>query len=108
MKTWVEPFQAIWDDMKMYEIRYDDRGFDLDNILHLWEWDKHEEVYTGRRVVARVTHISRSPDWGLPSSMVVMSLKILAKFESPPRIFRTGIPDMTDRGWSSVRSALGV
>lgn len=42
LKTWPEPFEAIWRGDKRYEIRKDDRGFGVRDQLNLREFVPHE------------------------------------------------------------------
>lgn len=79
LKTWPEPFEALWCGLKTHEVRQDDRGFDVGDCLVLREWRPDTELYSGRLVRAEVTYISRGPDWGLPSGMVVMSIRELSR-----------------------------
>jgi hypothetical protein len=53
----------------------DDRRFDVADVLHLREWDPSSKEYTVRDAWAFVTYLSRGPDWGIPSRMVVMSVR---------------------------------
>jgi len=88
LKCWPEPFEAARKGVKRYEVRVDDgRGFAVGDFLKLLEWDPlyegppqyvdHDPKYTGRMLEVFVTHLSRGPEWGLPSGMVVMSIEEL-------------------------------
>ena len=79
LKTWPEPFQAIVDGHKNFEIRQDDRGgFGEGDYLKLEEYvppskgDRGVGQYTGRWLLRVVTYIAKG--WGLPDGMVVMAL----------------------------------
>lgn len=88
LKCWPELFQAILDGRKRYEIRVNDRGYAVGDVLHLreWaysEWSKRpdgmpyrsvEEHYTGREYRVRVLYMTPGGAWGLPSNLCVMSI----------------------------------
>lgn len=89
LKCWPEPFQAILDGRKRYEIRVDDRGFAVGDELWLKEWhpgsgslwvdfSPESKViaphYTGRDLRVRVLYLTPGGAWGLPSNMCVMSI----------------------------------
>ena len=80
LKTWPDPFAALWDGQKRYEIRRDDRGFAVGDLLNLREWRPNDETYTGRVASCAVTYLSRGPDWGLPAGLVVMSITHIVRF----------------------------
>jgi hypothetical protein len=84
MKCWPEPFAATMAGIKNYEFRKDDRlnGYQIGDILVLREWQPPAQDepwdyagYTGRRIQATVTYISRGPDFGIPEGYCVMGLK---------------------------------
>jgi hypothetical protein len=91
LKTWPEPFQAILDGRKRHEIRVDDRGFAVGDVLNLKEWDPSPVMctvtpystvpterpagYTGREVNVRVTYLTPGGKWGLPEGLCVMSIE---------------------------------
>lgn len=103
LKTWPAAFALVWSGDKPYEVRKDDRGFEVGHGLELVEFEPHEicrgsgayegpagvdvecggcapphGVYTGRVVLAEVT--SRSADaWGLPPGLCVLGFKIVAR-----------------------------
>lgn len=77
LKTWPEPFAAVVQGFKGFEVRKDDRGFAVGDMLKLREWDPSPAPWgprghTGKWIRCTVTYIARG--WGLPSDMVVMSL----------------------------------
>ena len=78
LKCWPEPFTAVMAGLKRYEIRVDDRGYMVGDVLHLREWDPSGTigggVLTGRELKATVTYITPGGRWGLPPTMCVMSI----------------------------------
>lgn len=84
LKTWPEPFTAIVEGRKSFEIRQDDRGFAVGDILCLKEWDPAPRPgengklvrahFTGREVRVRVTYMIPGGAWGLPRGVCVMSI----------------------------------
>lgn len=84
LKTWPEPFEALWWRRKTHEVRQDDRGFEVGDVLRLREWEPNDESYSGRMVRVEVTYISRGPDWGIPAGMVVMSIREVGRTVGGP------------------------
>lgn len=78
LKCWPEPFNAILRGEKRYEVRKDDRGFEVGDRLRLRAWDPSTGAYLGSDLFARVTYLSRGPDWGLPEGVVIMSIESVA------------------------------
>ena len=72
LKTWPEPFQAVWDGDKTAEIRLNDRAFEVGHNLLLREYDPKTETYSGRYVWGRVTHILAG-GFGLKENHIMMS-----------------------------------
>jgi hypothetical protein len=59
LKTWPEYFAPLWEHRKCFELRADDRAFDVGDDLQLREWSRAIGDYTGRYVEVRVTFILR-------------------------------------------------
>jgi len=81
LKTWPSGFNAIAAGLKRYELRKDDRGFEVGDRLKLQEYDPQRGRYTRRWLMARVTYISRAGGEfaGLQEGFVVMGIKPLRK-----------------------------
>ena len=75
LKTWPEFFQAMVDGRKQFELRRNDRDFQVGDELLLREWGpinySHEEnksqtfgdgAYTGREALVRVDYVMGSED----------------------------------------------
>jgi hypothetical protein len=82
LKCWPEPFAAVASGAKTYEIRVDDRGYMVGDVLVLKEWDPAPDYvvptrahgYTGRSVRRVVTYKTPGGAWSLPSNLCVLSL----------------------------------
>lgn len=64
LKTWPKWFDAVSLGIKPYEIRRDDRDFEVGDVLLLLEFRPHVGEYTGRKLERRITHITRHDDAG--------------------------------------------
>lgn len=74
LKILPEHFQEVWLGHKTFELRKDDRGYEVGDILALREWDGVK--YTGSGIAVRVTHILRDcPDYGLMNGFCIMSIR---------------------------------
>jgi len=74
LKTWPIFFTAVWQGDKTFEIRKNDRDFQVGDILRLREWEPEDEVYTGREVRREVTHIMVTFADVLAPGYVVLSI----------------------------------
>jgi len=87
LKTWPEPFQATLDGKKLFEVRVDDRGYAVGDILHLREFDPSLAIgkgtfvraeaygYTERDMFVEVTYVLHGGRFGLPENLCVMGIK---------------------------------
>lgn len=74
LKTWPEYFQQIRHGHKTFEVRRDDRGFEVGDTLLLREYNPDLGRYTNRSAVRTVTSILRGGQFGIEPGFVVMSL----------------------------------
>ena len=90
LKTDIRPFQDIVSGRKTFEVRKDDRGYTVGDILLLRDTLSTDEAmmagaplaYTGRQIRVEVTYIlfgastGRSP-YGIAKGFVVMSIRVI-------------------------------
>lgn len=78
LKTWPDYFQAIASGVKGYELRFNDRGYVVGDILLLKEYDITTDHYTGDELRVEVTYIynaAEGDNFGLAPGWCVMSIK---------------------------------
>ena len=78
LKTWPEQFQAVWDEIKPWEFRKNDRNYEVGDILLLEEWDNEKKKFTTREIKARVVYMLKE-GFGLPEGFVILSLAEIKK-----------------------------
>ena len=72
IKIMPEYFKAIESGEKTFEVRFNDRNYQVHDILHLQEWNDGE--YTGREMEMEVTWLLDNPDY-CKEGFVIMSIK---------------------------------
>ena len=73
LKTWPPYFGAVFDGSKTFEVRRDDRGYRVGDVLRLREWDPARGDYTGRECRRTVAYICRDAE-GLAAGFAVLGL----------------------------------
>lgn len=77
LKTDQEPFQQIWNGHKKAEFRQeDDRIFKPLERLDLLEQTEPGK-YTGRSIIASITHVQRG--YGIPQGYAMVSFSVVAR-----------------------------
>ena len=72
LKCWPEYFAAVVYGSKRFELRKDDRDFQVGDTLRLHEWNPETEEYTGRWTALVITYVLQN--WGSAPGMAVLSL----------------------------------
>lgn len=73
LKILPEYFQEVWDGKKTFELRKDDRNYNVGDILVLREYTNG---YTGNTIEVVVTHILRNcTKYGLADGYCILSIK---------------------------------
>lgn len=75
LKTWSEYFNAVWDGVKQFEVRKNDRNYQVGDILVLKEWDEFRASFTGSKVSVKVTYILSDPQF-VKEGYVIMSIEV--------------------------------
>ena len=75
LKIWSNYFDAINNGIKTFEIRKNDRDFEVGDTLILREWIPGCEKYTGRRVAVKITYILPGGQWGVDNDYCVMAIE---------------------------------
>jgi hypothetical protein len=73
LKTWPEYFDKVRDGIKRFEVRKNDRDFQVGDILTLEEYNPIECKFTGRWYLARVDYILQG-GFGLKKGYCVMGI----------------------------------
>ncbi len=74
LKSWPEPFRAMWFGRKQAEFRRNDRGFEQGQYVRFVEWEPKSGEFSGLAILSLITHIEEGPAFGVPLGFVVMTL----------------------------------
>lgn len=67
-------FQFVYLGSKSFELRVNDRNYQVGDSLYLKEFDPETKTFSGRWIIKRITYILFGPSYGLPDNMVIMSI----------------------------------
>ena len=86
LKTWPEYFNPIFNGDKTFEVRKNDRKFQVGDELLLREYypDNYYEVgvegaYTGEEITVKITYILHGGRFGIEDGFVVLGIKPITK-----------------------------
>ncbi len=80
LKAWPAYFEAVKSGVKTFEVRKNDRGYQVGDDLVLNEWSPDKGGYTGRKIHRMITYIfdegsaTRLGHTGWPVDTVVLGL----------------------------------
>lgn len=69
-----EFYTPVLKQVKTFEIRKNDRNFNVGDKVILNEWDEKQMQYTGRKTNIEITYIT---DYGQKENYVVFSFKVI-------------------------------
>lgn len=75
VKIWPSYYREVLAGNKKFEIRVNDRGYKVGDVLLLREWDPDNETYTGRFCKAAITYLLDSFA-GLSNDLCIMSTEV--------------------------------
>lgn len=82
LKTWVPYYRAIVEGKKKFEVRLNDRNFQVGDKLKLREYDNTTGEYTGRAITVDVSYILNGGSFGIEKDYVVMSFGATIKYHN--------------------------
>lgn len=72
VKILPEYFKDVKSGKKQFELRQDDRGYNVGDDLHMEEWTP-EGGYTGEDIVKEITYVLRNcPEYGLKDGYCIV------------------------------------
>ena len=74
LKTWPEFFEPVARLEKPFEIRVNDRDYQVNDVLYLREFEPDSAKYSGRWVARRVSYLMIGPAFGLKHGWACMGL----------------------------------
>lgn len=74
LKTWPTPYDAVAAGLKPWELRLNDRDYQVGDRLRLRRWVPVAESYSGEETTRQVAWLLKGPAFGLPEGYVIMSL----------------------------------
>lgn len=81
LKIWPEFYEAIESCVKTFDLRKDDRGYEINDGLRFREWDPRTEQYTGYELSRTIVYILRhrpkagcAATFGLQPGYVILGL----------------------------------
>jgi hypothetical protein len=78
LKIWPEFFTEIQKGQKKFEVRRDDRKFEVGDLLHLKEWEPLTKKYSGRECCTEVEYKMHGGTWGIREDFCVLGIRKLA------------------------------
>jgi hypothetical protein len=69
-------FDDVITERKRFEVRKNDRDYQVNDILSLNEYDKDKQIYTGRHILAKVLYILDDNTF-LKEGYVVLSISVI-------------------------------
>lgn len=72
LKIYPVYFEGIIDGSKLFEIRKNDRNFQVGDVVLLKEYNPDSKEYTGRKAIRQITYIT---DYAQQSGYVVFSIR---------------------------------
>lgn len=74
LKTINPYFEELWIGAKKFEVRKDDRSFQVGDTLILREYDPTNDTYSGRVINAEVTYKLAGGQFGIKEGYCVLSI----------------------------------
>lgn len=77
IKTWDEYMMDIASGKKTFEVRKNDRNYEVEDKLILQGFDNTNKKYTGKWIIADVVYILHGGQFGIEEGYCVMGIKVI-------------------------------
>lgn len=94
LKTWPKYLDLIGTGEKTFEVRRNDRNFQIGDILHLVEFEIGKHIESPRQIIAKVSYIMPGGRFGLDKDFCVMAIKLPENHVWPPRDLGPALPGL--------------
>ena len=81
LKTHKLAFQAVWDGLKPFEYRKNDRDYKEGDDLILMEYDHESDTYSHRVIMTSVPFILYGGQYGISDGYCIMTLGNIIRFD---------------------------
>ena len=75
LKVWSQYFKALFTRVKKFEIRKDDRKFEVNDALLLREWSPLDEKYTGTYLKYKITYKVEGGKFGIEKGYCCLGIE---------------------------------
>jgi hypothetical protein len=79
LKVWMNYYEDIETEKKNFELRYNDRNFQVGDKLILREYNEKENYYTDRSVIRKIGYILSDTTFGLKDNWIVIGFEPVSK-----------------------------
>lgn len=80
LKCWPDYFEAVKEGNKSFELRKDDRPFEIGDKVILQEYVPNDDSYSGQELTFEISYILRdAPKFGLKPGFCILGLVIPTK-----------------------------
>jgi len=86
LKIHPEHFELLRTGLKRFEIRKDDRGFEIGHVLSLQEWSPINRRYSGRQLHFKITCKYQGEQFGIQEGYAVLGLSGRVHFHNGQRL----------------------
>lgn len=75
LKTWPEFFDAIAQGRKTFEVRLNDRGYRVGDVLELRRYEPKTDHYTGECIERQITYMLEGGAFGVDLGYAVLAIQ---------------------------------
>ena len=88
LKTWDTYFEKVWSGEKRFEVRKNDRGFNVWDVLTLMEYSPKTDQFSDRWIQVKIDYILEGGSFGIESDHIVMSITPISKYSQKSGIIK--------------------